>query len=180
MAPIPAHLYGRVGVLRCMRINPARDIAMPALPYRITRADPTDPGPAALLAQSHALMKSLYAPEENFQLDPEALRGPDIRFFAVFDEATCLGIGALAIREGYGEVKSLFVAEAARGRGVAEALLQHIESAARSHRLTALKLETGAGLDAALRLYTRQGFVPCGPFGAYPDAPKSVFLEKRL
>ncbi|MEI4232602.1 GNAT family N-acetyltransferase [Roseovarius sp. D22-M7] len=148
--------------------------------YRVTPADPTHPGPSGLLAQSHALMQSLYAPEENFQLDPDALRAPDIRFFAAFDETTCLGIGALALREGYGEVKSMFVASAARGRGVADALLQRLESEARDRGLTALKLETGVGLDAAHRLYARNGFVRCGPFGAYPEAPASVFLEKLL
>jgi len=125
-------------------------------------------------------MQALFPPDENFHLDIAALRGPDIRFFAAVDGETCLGTGALALRGGYGEVKSMFVAETARGRGVADAILRRIESEARALGLTSLKLETGAGLDAAQRLYTRHGFTRCGPFGSYPDAPSSVFLQKPL
>mgnify|MGYP002338713952 CR=1 FL=1 len=148
--------------------------------YRVTPADPAAPATAALLAESHALMQSLFAPEDNFHLDIAALRAPDIRFFAAFDGETCLGTGALALRDGYGEVKSMFVAETARGRGVADAILRRIETEARAHGLTCLKLETGTGLDAAHRLYARHGFTRCGPFGSYPDAPVSVFLQKPL
>ena len=148
--------------------------------YRVTPADPSAPGTAALLAESHALMQSLFPPEDNFYLDIAALRAPDIRFFAAFDRETSLGTGALALRGDYGEVKSMYVAKAARGRGVADALLRRIESEARAQGLTSLKLETGTGLEAAHRLYARHGFIRCGPFGSYPDAPSSVFLHKPL
>lgn len=149
-------------------------------PVTVTPADPGEARAAALLAASHALMQALFEPGENFNLDLAALRGPDIRFFAAFDGDTCLGTGALALRDGYGEVKSMFVAEAARGRGVAAAILRRIEAEARAQGLTALKLETGTGLDAAQRLYARHGFTRCGSFGAYPDAPSSVFYQKTL
>lgn len=148
--------------------------------FRVVPADPGHPGAAALLAQSHRLMQALFPPEENFHLDLEALRAADIRFFAAFEGGTCLGTGALALREGYGEIKSMFVAETARGRGVADALLRRLEAEARAQGLAALKLETGTGLDAAHRLYTRHGFVRCGPFGAYAAAPSSVFMHKPL
>jgi len=149
-------------------------------PYRITAADPKEPGATALLNASHALMQSLFPPEDNFFLDIEALCAPDIRFFTAMEGARCLGTGALALREGYGEVKSMFVDEAARGRGVADAILRRIEAEARREGLGLLRLETGMGLDAAHRLYARHGFAPCGPFGGYPDAASSVFMEKAL
>lgn len=184
MSPAVERLFERAGMLSCGDLLPAKGIAMTAshakAPYRITPADPAHPGPSGLLAQSHALMQSLYTPEENFHLDLEALRAPDIRFFAAFDEKACLGTGALALRDGYGEVKSMFVADSARGRGVADAILQRLEAEARILGLTSLKLETGVGLDAAHRLYARHGFVRSGPFGDYPEAPASVFLEKQL
>src|SRR6056297_4041432 len=145
-------------------------------PYRIIPADPKEPGATALLTASHALMQSLFPPEDNFFLDIDALCAGDIRFFVAMEGTTCLGTGALALRGAYGEVKSMFVAEAARGRGVADAILRRIESEARAQGLTSLKLETGRGLDAAHRLYARHGFTRCGPFGCYPDAPASVFL----
>ena len=133
---------------------------------------------AALLAESHALMQALFPPEENFHLDIAALRAPDIRFFAAFDGETCLGTGALALRDGYGEVKvdvrGRFRARARR-RGCHPA--PH-RSRGRALGLTSLKLETGKGLDAAHRLYARHGFTRCGPFGSYPEAPGLGFPAK--
>jgi putative acetyltransferase len=149
-------------------------------PFRITAADPKEPGTRALLEASHALMQSLFPPEDNFFLDIDALCAPDIRFFAAMEGTTCLGTGALALRDGYGEVKSMFVDGAARGQGVAEALLARIEAEARAQALPCLRLETGDRLEAALRLYARHGFVRRGPFGDYPDASSSVFMEKYL
>lgn len=157
---------------------------MPALdtdtPYRIIPADPKAPDATALLSASHALMQSLFPPEDNFFLDIDALCAPDIRFFTAMEGATCLGTGALALRDGYGEVKSMFVDEAARGRGVADAILRRIEGEARNLGLAALKLETGNVLHAAHRLYARHGFTPCGPFGDYPNSRSSIFMEKAL
>jgi len=149
-------------------------------PYRIIPADPKEPGATALLTASHALMQSLFPPEDNFFLDIDALCAGDIRFFVAMEGTTCLGTGALALREGYGEVKSMFVDEAARGRGVADAILRRIEDEARSLGLAALKLETGNSLHAAHRLYDRHGFTSCGPFGDYPNSPSSIFMEKAL
>ncbi len=80
----------------------------------------------------------------------------------------------------YGELKSMYVAETARGLGVAAGLLQALETTARSLNLKSLKLETGDSLTAAQRLYARHGFEICGPFGAYDDIPTSVFMSKNL
>ena len=143
-------------------------------------ASPRDPGAQALLEQSHALMRRLFSPEDNHFLSLDELEGDDIRFFAARDGETTLGTGALAIRDGYGEVKSMFTAEAARGRGVAALILAVIEREARDLGLPLLRLETGQGLDQAHRLYIRAGFTPRGPFGDYPMADSSIFMEKAL
>ena len=155
-------------------------VAATDTPYRVIPSDPKEPGASALLTASHPLMQSLFPPEDNFFLDIDALCAPDIRFFAAMEGARCLGTGALALRDGYGEVKSMFVDEAARGRGVADAILRRIEEEARDRGLAALKLETGNVLHAAHRLYARHGFTPCGPFGDYPNSPSSIFMEKAL
>jgi len=41
-------------------------------------------------------------------------------------------------------------------------------------------LETGNLLTAAIALYERAGFKRRGPFGDYPDAATSIFMEKPL
>lgn len=146
----------------------------------IRRADPAEPGATRLLEASHALMRALFPAEANHFLSIDALRAPDIRFFVAENGAESLGCGALALRDGYGEVKSMFVAPAARGTGAGAAILARLEAEARAAGLAAMMLETGDSLAAAHRLYQRGGFAFRGPFGAYPDAPESRFMEKRL
>jgi putative acetyltransferase len=146
----------------------------------ISVSDPRAPAATALLKQSHALMESLFPPEDNFFLDIDALTAPHITFLTATEGDATLGTAALAAMGGYGEVKSMFVAEAARGKGVGERLLARIEEEARIQGLPKLCLETGNLLHAAHRLYARAGFSPCGPFGSYPDAKSSIFMEKNL
>lgn len=146
----------------------------------VEQADPHAPQATALLRQSHALMQALFPPEDNFFLSIDDLCAPNIFFFTAREGATVLGTGALAVKDGYGEVKSMFVADEARGRGVADALMRRIEDEARAQNLPMLKLETGNVLHAAHRLYERHGFTRCGPFGDYPEAASSIFMEKKL
>ncbi len=146
----------------------------------VERNDPRHPGAVALLEQSHALMRSLFPPEENFFLDFDALAAPDIHFFTAREGDTVVGTGALKISDGYGEIKSMFVAEDARGKGVGDALLRQIEDQAREEKLGSVKLETGDALVAALRLYARNGYRTCDAFGPYVTATRSIFMEKTL
>lgn len=146
----------------------------------IAPASPLAPEASALLDASQALMRQLYTPEENNFLSHEALCDPSVRFFTAADGAETLGCAALQIKEGYGEVKSFYVTEAARGRGVGTALLRQIEKTALAEGLTVLKLETGDALAAACRLYEANGFTRCGVFGDYEDNGVSVFMTKTL
>lgn len=146
----------------------------------VARTDPHDPQATALLQQSHALMTSLFPPEDNFYLSIDDLCADHIHFFTAREGDAVLGTGALMVKDGYGEIKSMFVSEDARGRGVADAILRQLEDHAKTEFLRMLKLETGNVLYAAHRLYARHEFVPCGPFGSYIDAPSSIFMEKAL
>ncbi len=146
----------------------------------IVPACPHEPGAAALIADSHALMQALFPPEDNFNLGPAALAAAHIRFFAATRAGQTLGIVALANMGDYGEIKSLFVTKAARGTGLGARLLAHAEAEARNQGLAFLRLETGALLASAIGLYRRAGFFPRPPFGDYPDAPTSIFMEKPL
>ena len=146
----------------------------------VERADPRATGPADLLTQSHALMASLFPAEANHYLDIDALCADHIRFFAARDGDRVVGTGALALLDGYGEVKSMFTHPDVRGRGAGSAILRMIEDVARDEGVTILRLETGTGLDAAHKLYERSGFVQRGPFGTYTESPHSLFYEKVL
>jgi putative acetyltransferase len=146
----------------------------------ITLGDPRHAEATALLQASHALMQSLYPAEDNHYLSIEKLCVPSIRFFTALRDDKIIGCAALALKDGYGEVKSMFVDPEARGSGTADALMQQLEAEARAQALPVIRLETGNTLHAAHRLYARHGFEMCGPFGDYLDSPSSLFMEKRL
>lgn len=144
----------------------------------IARGDPREA--RALLEASHAMMMALFNPDSNHFLSLDALAAPDIAFFVARRDGRVVGCGALARRQGYGEIKSMFVDPAARGAGVAAALMARLEAEAAAQGLDLLRLETGNLLEAAHALYARCGFTVRGPFGDYPAHPQSVFMEKRL
>jgi putative acetyltransferase len=146
----------------------------------VGRGDPRDPQVTALLQASHALMESLFPPEDNHYLSIDALCVPEVHFFTARDGDTILGCGAFKSMGDYGEVKSMFTAEAGRGQGVASAILTQIDTQARELGLASLKLETGDLLHAAHKLYAKHGFILCGPFGDYEENKSSIFMEKPL
>ncbi len=146
----------------------------------ISRAAPDDPGVRALRKASIALMDRLFAPESNHYLTEDQQRDKGVVMFVARDGDATLGCCGLMPAGDYGEIKSLFTDDAARGRGVGNALLLAVEDEARRQGLARLCLETGTLLHAARRLYQRHGFVECTPFGDYRPDPHSVFMEKTL
>lgn len=146
----------------------------------IERGDPRHPEATALLQQSHALMRDLFPPEDNYFLDIEDLCTPDIAFFVAKIDGTIHGTAALRIKTSYAELKSMFVDPNKRGAGIANALVAAIEKSAKEEHLTLLRLETSSILKAAVKLYTRHGFRPCGIFGDYQPNTTSLFMEKSV
>ncbi|MCP5082068.1 MAG: GNAT family N-acetyltransferase [Alphaproteobacteria bacterium] len=142
--------------------------------------DPRAPGATALLQASHALMEELFPSESNHYLSVDALGTSDIRFFTATEDENTLGCAALALKGGYGEVKSMYVVKTARGKGVADLLMQALEQEALAQGLRLLRLETGHLLKQAHALYSKHGYFRRGPFGNYPDDPLSLFMEKPL
>lgn len=151
---------------------------MTQTPVTVELADPW--AAKHLLEASHALMQKLFPEEANNYLSIEALCAPDVRFFAANISGRLVGCGALVSKDGYGEIKSMFVDPDARGSGIAALVLKRLEEDALDLGLEHLKLETGTLLKDAHRLYERHGFSVCDPFGDYDAGPYNVFMEKRL
>lgn len=146
----------------------------------IRKGLPTEPGATRLLEASHALMESLFPAESNHYLPIDALLADHILFRVAEVNEEIAGCAALAIKDGYGEVKSMFVDPGHRGHKIGQLLLAELESEAKAHKLPWLYLETGNLLHAAHKLYENVGFTRRDPFGDYPDDPNSVFMEKRI
>lgn len=152
----------------------------PEMTISIEYASPRHPEIRNLLLASHDLMGSLFPAEANHFLSIDALCDATIHFFGVRVDGVYRACGALAVQKGYGELKSIFTDPAARGRGLGQTIIQHIEGTARDLGLAQLKLETGSLLHSAHRLYEREGFALCGPFGEYEPTEFSVFMSKDL
>ena len=73
--------------------------------------------------------------------------------------------------ERVGEVKRLFVAPAARGRGLGTRLMGELERIARGHGLSLLRLDTRHDLVESRRLYAALGYeeVPAFNDGQYAE-----------
>lgn len=84
------------------------------------------------------------------------------------------------LRDGDAELKRMFVAPAARGRGLARAVLRRLEETAAEAGRVRLVLETGTEQPEAIALYTSTGYGPIQKFGIYRDHPQSVCLGKEL
>jgi len=139
----------------------------------------------ALIAELDRTLSAEYPPEQRHGLALDAIFQPHVRFFVGYLDGEAVACGGVALFDDFAEVKRMYVREAARGYGVARALLQRIETETRSAGLSMLRLETGDRQGAAMRLYTHAGFRQCNAFGAYaamrPDAiATSVFFEKPV
>ena len=137
----------------------------------------------ALLDQHFAEMRAGSPPSACHVLPVDGLSVAEIRFFTLREEGTLLGCGALKrLEPGHGEIKSMRTVDAALGRGVGKALLDHIVDAAKAEAMSRLSLETGSTdqFAAANRLYEKVGFERCGPFGGYADTPFTRFFTKEI
>jgi putative acetyltransferase len=142
-----------------------------------------DPRVVDLLHTHLTRARAETAPGSAHALDLSGLRAPEVTFWSAWEGEAVVGIGALKrLSADDGEVKSMYTAEAARGRGVGSAMLRHIMAAARSCGMTRLSLETGSWpyFEPARALYARQGFVECPPFGDYRPDSNSVFMTLAL
>ena len=149
-------------------------IAQTLKTFSIKIDDLRGPEIAALLAEHLECMARVSPKKSRHALDLDGLRRPDITFWTAWEGAELAG--------GHGEIKSMRTARAFLQRGVATALLKHIEAEARRRGYHRLSLETGAMeyFVPAHRLYHKFGFRTCAPFGAYVEDPNSVFMTLAL
>jgi putative acetyltransferase len=145
--------------------------------------DLSNPEVSGLVLEHRRNMSELSPPESVHALDLDALRGPDVTFWSVWQDAELLGCGALkALDAHHGEIKSMRTVAAHLRKGVATSLLIHILAEAKRRSYRRLSLETGSmeAFAPARNLYARFGFQECGPFAEYVEDPNSVFMTRML
>lgn len=100
----------------------------------------------------------------------EKLRQPGLTFYAARVNGALAAIGALKhLDETHGELKSMRAAPEFRGKGLGEAMLQHLLAVARSRGYARVSLVTGRtdAFAPAVTLYRKYGFENCEAFADY-------------
>ncbi len=94
-------------------------------------------------------------------------------------EAVACG-GIARYDETTAEIRRMYVAPGARGRGLSRLVLAALEDEARALGYSFVRLETGNRQAEAIGLYVSAGFRPIPRYGPFANDPKSVCFEKRL
>lgn len=128
-----------------------------------------------------------YGGRDETPLDPLMFEPPEGSFFVGYLDGDPVATGAWrrSLVEAFGtgrtaEIKRMYVAPAARGRGLAQRMLAHLEGDAAAYGAEAVVLETGLAQPEAIALYESSGYTPIPAFGFYRDAPLSRCYGKRL
>jgi ribosomal protein S18 acetylase RimI-like enzyme len=90
----------------------------------------------------------------------------------------CVALRALPEHEASGEIKRMYVRPERRKAGVAQALLEDLEAYAAGFGYRWLFLDSAPEMEAAVRLYKRNGFEVCPRYNDNPQA--NIFLRKRI
>lgn len=149
----------------------------------IRDVDPQGADAMALLAEASADARALYP--ELFAPDAGPARngplGPGDVYVAAYVDGMPLACGALRRIDGaVAELRRMYVHREHRRRGLAAAVLRHLESAALGLGYGRIVLETGYRQLPAMRLYERCGYARIEPFGEHAGDPTSVCYAKAL
>jgi putative acetyltransferase len=158
-------------------------LVMEKTPIRLERALAASDEVRDLIGELDRELSTHYSPEQRHGLCLDAIFQPHIRFFVAWTEDGAMGCGGVALFSGFAEIKRMYVRPAARGAGIADAILERLTAEAAGAGLDLLRLETGTRQERAIRFYARNGFKTCGSFEPYTSMPPaaietSVFMEK--
>ena len=115
----------------------------------IERAVEASPEVCDLIGELNDVLGAAYESHQRHGLSIVQLFEPHVRFFLARLDGFAVGCG-VAVFEDYAEVKRMYTRPAARGRGVAKALLYSIEDEACRANKSVLRLETGTYQQEAL------------------------------
>ena len=150
------------------------------------RAEPaSSPASRALVDAYAGLVHARLAaagvePGERFYARQDVFDGPGAAWLVAYEDGTPVGCGGLCSpAPGVGEVKRLFVAGDARGRGYGRALLRELERLAADGGTHTLRMVTAELLGEALALYEAEGYVVDARI-PLPGGPVELELSKAL
>ena len=149
---------------------------------RIARAPLDSPAARALTAALDAESQARYPFDlsKHFRVDASEFNPGRGIFILAHAGEEAIGCGAIRMLGSDAEIKRMYVAPAARGKGVARAILHALEAEATRLGASRLILETGNKQVEALSLYRREGFEEIPRYEPYVDAQHSVCMAKAV
>ena len=124
--------------------------------------------------QAGSFDRSLYADAAPAELEP-----PAGVLLIAYDGEQPVGCGAVrVIAAGVAEIKRMYVAPRARGKGLGRTLLRALEDAAVDLGCNRARLDTAASFTEAVALYRSAGYTDIAAYNRNPHA--SVWMERRL
>ncbi len=156
--------------------------------WRIERARITDADASRLVEEVQAEYVLRYGGRDETPIEPGYFDPPAGAFFVGYLDDLPVATGAWRRRtdveyagtRATAEVKRMYVVPAARHRGLARAMLAHLEETARAAGAAAMVLETGILQPEAIALYESSGYAVVPGFGFYKDAALSRCLARSL
>lgn len=182
-APYEAEVQSRC-FAKDLAAPPAQSVASASPAPVVGSALWEDPELVALRREMALYLRGLYGAAGYFADDESFARaelaGQGRRVLVARDPSSSVLLGTVTLvpddparPPGWGRLERLFVDPAARGRGVARALLAAVHDEARDLDLSVVGLSTGTRQPAAARLYTRTGYRPVVP-------PPDFLFDDRL
>jgi GNAT superfamily N-acetyltransferase len=149
----------------------------------IRPASASEPPGSDLLEAMVVEMSQLYGGRidvpEMPRATPADMGAPGGTFLVVWLDGEPVGCGGVKrLPDGACEIKRMYIAPDARGRGLARRLLVALEDAARELGYETARLDTGPKQPHAQRTYEAAGYRAIGNFNANPVA--SFWGEKQL
>jgi putative acetyltransferase len=139
-----------------------------------------DPAGAALRTEQELELDARYGGADHEPGAQPSAGDVDVFLVARRDQ-TPVGCGALRrLDDSSAEIKRMYVTPAARGTGVATAILRALEHHAAERGWPVLRLETGIEQPDARRFYEREGYQQIPLFGVYVGSELSVCYERTL
>lgn len=123
----------------------------------------------------------LYGGRDTDQIDPALFEAPRGLFLLGLLDGVAVATGGYRLIEpGVAEIKRMYVADGARGRGLARRVLAELERSATAAGATRMVLNTGYLQREAVALYESSGYVAIDAFGHYAAYKTALFFGKSL
>ncbi|MBV9335252.1 MAG: MarR family transcriptional regulator [Solirubrobacterales bacterium] len=134
---------------------------------------------SAYFAELGRRSNGAYDPSAGVSAEPDELTPPAGLFLVAYVHGEAVGCGGIKHHpDEPSEIKRMWVAEGARGLGIARRMLTELEAEARRSGAQSLRLETNRSLVEAIEMYRKVGYAEVAPFNDEPFAHH--WFEKPL